>query len=72
MTATPNLNTNDIIKDNRVSGVWRDVVIGLTFDPTLTINRLHAAVPFRLCRTKQNPDSSPPSRVEWIQYNTEH
>lgn len=58
-------------KKTTVNGKWRDVVIGFTLNPTLTINRLHAAVPFRLCRTKQNPDSSPPSRVEWIQYNTE-
>lgn len=69
---TANLNTNYSMKEITVSAVRRDVVIGYTFDPTLTINRLHAAVPFRLCRTKQNPDSSPPSGVEWIQYNTEH
>lgn len=32
---------------------------------------LQVAVAFRLCRTKQNPDSSPPGGAERIQYDTD-
>lgn len=52
--------------------VWKKTVNGWgrrcsveLFSYTLTIDRLHAAAPFRLCRTKQSPDRSPPGRVGW-------
>lgn len=32
---------------------------------------LQVAAAFRLCRTKQNPDSSPPGGAERIQYDTD-
>lgn len=65
-------NTNYVMK-KKTQWMASEEMLWMVKCSTLLLpsTRLHAAVPFRLCRTKQNPDSSPPSRVEWIQYDTE-
>lgn len=72
MTVVPNTNTNYVMK-KKTRWMASEEMLWMVKCSTLVLpsTRLHAAVPFRLCRTKQNPDSSPPSRVEWIQYDTE-